>query len=180
MLCRGGDFRRAGARKRDLPARGSIELAFSPADDPEAALIRVIRDARETLHVQAYVFTSKPIAKALIAAHRSGVRIEVLADANMNGRGKSNAVPLLLEAGIPVAFETEYAAAHNKVVIADANESSCTVVTGSYNFTWSAKRRNAENLLILRGNCPLARAYLDNWRRHRAAATPVTRLPWKP
>lgn len=163
-----------------FPARGTVELAFSPADDPEAALLRVIRDARATLHVQAYVFTSKPIAKALVAAHRRGVRVEVLADANMNRRGKSNAVPLLLEAGVPVAFETEYAAAHNKVVIADANEPGCTVVTGSYNFTWSAKRRNAENLLILRGNCPLARAYLDNWRRHRAEATPVARLPWKP
>lgn len=163
-----------------FPARGTVELAFSPANDPEAALIRVIRDARETLHVHAYVFTRKPIAKALIAAHRRGVRVEVLADANMNRRGKSNAVPLLLEAGVPVAFETGYAAAHNKVVIADADEAGCAVVTGSYNFTWSAKRRNAENLLILRGNCPLARAYLDNWRRHRADATPVTRFPWKP
>jgi len=54
------------------------------------------------------------------------------------------------------------------------------VVTGSYNFTWSAQNRNSENLLVLRGHCPLARAYRDNWLRHREQATPITRLPWKP
>ena len=163
-----------------LNARGSVEIAFSPADDPEAALLRLIDRARETLHVQAYVFTSRPIAKALIAAHRRGVQVEVLADADMNRRGKGNAIPQLLEAGIPVAFETRYAAAHNKVLIADAEGRGCAVATGSYNFTWSANHRNAENLLILRDNCPLAKAYLGNWQRHRADAAPVTRLPWKP
>ncbi|MDT3669537.1 MAG: phospholipase D family protein [Aromatoleum sp.] len=163
-----------------LNARGSVEIAFSPAGDPEAALLRVIDRAREALHVQAYVFTSRPIAKALIAAHRRGVQVEVLADADMNRRGKGNAIPQLLEAGIPVAFETRYAAAHNKVLIADAEGRGCAVATGSFNFTWSANHRNAENLLILRDNCPLAKAYLDNWQRHRADAAPVTRLPWKP
>jgi len=49
------------------------------------------------------------------------------------------------------------------------------VVTGSYNFTFSAQARNAENLLILRGNEALARAYLANWRRHRQEAAPYAR-----
>lgn len=166
------------ALARTLPAQGSAEVAFSPAGDPQAALLRVIATARATLHVQAYVFTSRPIADALVAAKQRGVRVEVLADAAMNRRG--NALGRLVGAGVPVAFETRYAAAHNKVVIADADGPGCAVATGSYNFTWSAGHRNAENLLILRDNCALAKAYLDNWHRHRAEATPVTRLPWKP
>jgi len=165
---------------RTLPARGSIEVVFSPEDGGEDALLRVIGAARQTLHVQAYVFTSRPIADALVRAHRRGVHVQVLADAQMNRRGKGNALPRLLEAGVPVALETRYAAAHNKVLIADGGGPSCVVATGSYNFTWSANKRNAENLLVLRDNCPLAAAYLDNWRRHREDATPVTRLPWKP
>jgi len=167
----------AFADSRTLTARGSVEVAFSPADDPEASLLRLIGAARETLHMQAYVFTSRPIADALVAAHRRGVRVEVLADEQMNRRGRGNALPRLLDAGVPVAFETRYAAAHNKVLIADAGGPGCAVATGSYNFTWSAKRRNAENLIVLRDNCPLAEAYLDNWRRHRADATPIKRLP---
>lgn len=164
---------------QQLRAEGSMELAFSPWDNPEALLLEVVRDARHSVLVQAYAFTSKHIADALVAAHRRGVRVEVLADAKMNHRERGNAVPRLLAAGIPVAFETRYQAAHNKVVIADAEGPGCTVVTGSYNFTWSANNRNAENLLVLRSNCALARSYRDNWRRHRAEASPVKKLPWR-
>ena len=162
-----------------LPSEGTTELAFSPAGDPEALILRVIDAARRTLHVQAYVFTSRSVATALVRAHRRGVRVEMLADAAMNARAKGNAIPLLLEAGIPVAYETRYAAAHNKVLIADASGPGCAVMTGSYNFTWSAQNRNAENVLVLRDNCALAQSYRENWRRHRAEATPVTRLPFR-
>lgn len=162
-----------------LPAQGTVEVAYSPADDAEALVLRVIDGARRTLHVQAYVFTSRPVAAALVAAHRRGVRVEVLADAEMNRRAKGNAIPQLLAAGVPVAFETRYAAAHNKVLIADADGPGCAVMTGSYNFTWSAKSRNAENVLVLRDNCALAQSFLRNWQRHHAEAVPVTRLPFK-
>lgn len=162
-----------------LPATGTVEVAYSPADDTEALVLRVIAAARRTLHVQAYVFTSRPVASALVAAHRRGVRVEVLADAEMNSRAKGNVMPQLLAAGIPVAFETRYAAAHNKVLIADADGPGCAVMTGSYNFTWSAKNRNAENVLVLRDNCALAQSYLRNWLRHRSEATAVARLPFR-
>lgn len=170
----------SAAASQRLPARGSVEVAFSPADRPEGLLIDVIDHARNTLHVQAYAFTSRPIARALIDAHRRGVRVEVLADAKMNKRASGNVLPELLQAGIPVSFETRYAAAHNKVMIADAEGPACALATGSFNFTKAAASRNAENLLVLRDNCALAQIYLDNWRRHRADATAITRLPWKP
>lgn len=162
-----------------LPAQGSVEVAFSPADDPEALLTGVIGAARQSIHVHAYVLTSKTIANALIAAHRRGVKVEVLADAGMHRRGR-NALPALLEAGVPVALETAYAAAHNKVLIVDAAGPSCTVLTGSYNFSWSASNRNAENIIVLRDHCPLAAVYLQNWQRHRAEATVIRQLPWNP
>jgi len=168
------------AASRVLPASGTIEVAFSPADDPEALLLRVIGGARESVRVQAYVFTSRAIAKGLIEAHQRGVRVEVLADAGMNRREKGNVIPVLLEANIPVAFETAYAAAHNKVLIVDPESAACTLVTGSYNFTWSARNRNAENVLVSRGNCALVGVYLENWHRHRANAVVVKRLPWSP
>lgn len=169
------------AASQALPAKGSIEVAFSPSDNPEGLLLRVIGDARESIRVHAYVFTSRAIAGGLVAAHQRGVRVEVLADAEMNRRGGRNAaLPRLLDAGVPVAFETAYAAAHNKVLIVDPGRAGCTVVTGSYNFTWSAQNRNAENVLVLRDNCPLVDAYLRNWERHREMATVVTNLPWSP
>ncbi len=161
-------------------AEGELELAFAPRDDTEKVLIELIRSARKSLRVHAYVFTSKNIADAMVAARQRGVKVEVLADAQMNRREKGNVIARLLAGGVPVAFETRYNAAHNKVLIVDAEGPGCAVLTGSYNFTWSANNRNAENLLIVRDHCALARAYRDNWQRHRAEATPVKSMPWRP
>ena len=164
----------------ELPASGTMEVLFPPWDDAETAIVTSIAGARHNIFVQAYAFTSRTIAQALVEAQRRGVEVEVLADGEMNRRAEGNSIPTLLAAGIPVAYETRYNAAHNKVILVDPDSPRCAVVTGSYNFTWSAQARNAENLLILRGNRPLARLYLENWRRHRAEAVEIHRLPFSP
>lgn len=151
-------------------APGTVEVLFSPHDDIEAAILRALRGARRSIHVQAYLFTSHALAAALIEARARGVRVEVLADGEQTARAENSRVPQLVEAGIPVALEVRYAAAHNKIILVDAAEAGGAVITGSYNFTWSARMRNAENVVILRGNPPVLRAYLDNWMRHRAEA----------
>ncbi|OIQ84386.1 phospholipase D precursor [mine drainage metagenome] len=157
-----------------LPARGTIELEFSPWDDAEAAILRVLQGARRAIYVQAYLFTSRPLAQALIEARARGVAVYLLSDREtlVKDEGGRSQIPRLAAAGIPVWVEVRYAAAHNKIIIVDPELASAAVVTGSYNYTYSAQARNAENLLILRGNPELARAYLDNWRRHRQDALP--------
>ena len=49
-------------------------------------------------------------------------------------------------------IDSKHAIAHNKIMIIDRN----TLITGSFNFTKAAEEKNAENLLILKGNKPLA------------------------
>lgn len=153
-------------------AQGTVEVLFSPHDDAEAAMLRVLRGARHSVHVQAFLFTSRTLAAALIEARARGVQVEVLADGEQTMRGENSQIPLLVAAGIPVALEVRYAAAHNKIMLVDAAQAGGAVITGSYNFTYSARMRNAENVVILRGNQPVLRAYLDNWKRHRAEAQP--------
>lgn len=156
----------------ELPATGTAEVLFTPWDDAEGALLREIGAARRTIHVQAFLITSRSIARALTEAHARDVRVELLADREMVAKGENSLVPQLHAAGIAVRLETRYTAAHNKILLIDAEGKNPVVITGSYNFTFSAQARNAENLLILRGNPALARAYLANWRRHRDEATP--------
>jgi len=153
-------------------AQGTVEVLFSPHDDAQAAMLRVLRAARHSVHVQAFLFTSRTLAAALIEARARGVSVEVLADREQTLHGANSQIPLLAEAGIPVALEVRYAAAHNKIMLVDAAQAGGAVITGSYNFTYSARTRNAENVVILRGNPPVLRAYLDNWKRHRAEALP--------
>ncbi|GAB4167711.1 MAG: hypothetical protein Fur0039_05640 [Rhodocyclaceae bacterium] len=161
----------------DFPATGTVEVAFAPWDDPEAVLLGALARAKQAIYVQAYLLTSRGIAAALIAARLRGVEVQVLADREMTLRGDNSQLPLIAAAGIPVALETRYQAAHNKVVLVDPEGRAPAVLTGSYNFTWSARTKNAENLIVLRGNPALARAYLDNWLRHRAEAVPWDGLP---
>jgi len=156
-----------GAGATALPATGTVEVLFTPWDDAEGAIVRALGEAKKTIHVQAYLLTSRSIAKALQDARARGVTVEILADSEMVRKGDNSQIPVLATEGIPVWLETRYAIAHNKVLLIDASTAHGFVITGSYNFTWSAQARNAENLLILRGNPALVRRYLDNWRRHR-------------
>ncbi|MBP9712542.1 MAG: phospholipase D family protein [Sterolibacterium sp.] len=170
-------------QSRALTAQGSVEVAFTPWDDAEGALLKVLRQARHQIRVQAYLFTSRTLAQALIEAHRRGVEVIVLADREMLQKGDRSQIPRLAEAGIPVWLETRYAVAHNKIMLIDPLDAEAVVVTGSYNFTFSAQARNAENLLILRGNPAVTRAYLENWQRHRDEAVAmgsVSPLPATP
>lgn len=160
----------AGAGAAPLPATGTVEALFTPWDDAEGAIVRALGEARRSIHVQAYLLTSRSIARALQDAHVRGVAIEILADKEMVSKGDNSLVPKLAAEGIPVWLETRYANAHNKILLVDALAPHGFVITGSYNFTWSAQARNAENLLILRDNPALLRRFLENWQRHRDEA----------
>lgn len=155
---------------RNLLATGTIELAFTPWDDAEGALLRALGEAKRSIHVQTYLLTSRNITRALLEAARRGVKLQVLADREQALRAGKERLEELVAAGISVRLEVRYAAAHNKVILIDAESNRPTVITGSYNFTFSAQARNAENLLILRDNPLLARAYLANWQRHAREA----------
>jgi phosphatidylserine/phosphatidylglycerophosphate/cardiolipin synthase-like enzyme len=90
--------------------------------------------------VQAYSFTSAPIAKALLNAHKRGVKVEVILDRSQKTQKYSSAT-FLYNVGIPVKIDAQHTIAHNKVMIIDGE----TVITGSFNFTKPADENNAEN-----------------------------------
>ena len=158
-------------------AEGDVTAVFAPQEDPQAALVELIAQARSRIAVQAYVFTSKPLADALIAAKRRGVAVEILLDAKMHQRGNA-AVQRLLDEGVALYALGAFAAAHDKVMVVDAAPGGlCAVATGSYNFTWAAQNRNAENLLIVRQHCALAARYAENWRERAREAERIGRFP---
>jgi phosphatidylserine/phosphatidylglycerophosphate/cardiolipin synthase-like enzyme len=153
-------------------ATGTVQVAFPPWDDAEALVVAAIAGAREQILVQAFSFTSAPVARALIAAKRRGVDVRMTVDREQTFGGEFTRVPELAAAGIPVWLEVRYVAAHSKVMIIDSGSGTPVLITGSYNWTWSAQHRNAENLLIVRGDGDLTRAYLRNWELRRRDALP--------
>jgi phosphatidylserine/phosphatidylglycerophosphate/cardiolipin synthase-like enzyme len=138
-----------------------IEVYFSPRGGATAALLKQIEAARSTILVQAYSFTSSSIAEALLAAHRRGVRVEVILDSEKVADEKRSMADFLARAGVSVRLDAQHGTAHNKVMILDRQ----VVITGSYNFTRHSEEDNAENLLIIR-NKAIADRYAANWTTH--------------
>lgn len=146
---------------------------FSPWDDVEAVIIDSLDAAQAQVLAQAYLLTSRNIARALREAAGRGVDVRVLADAGQFEHGADRALRELAKAGVPVALEMRYAAAHNKVLLIDATGPAPVLLTGSYNFTWAAQARNAENVLRVCGDPALAARYAANWQRHCLEAKPL-------
>lgn len=142
------------------------EVYFSPRGGATEAVVAALGKAEKSVLVQAYSFTSAPIAKALLDAHKRAVKVEVILDKSQRSEKYSSA-DLLARAGIPVRIDATHAIAHNKVMVIDGT----TVITGSFNFTRAAEEQNAENLLILR-DPGLAARYAENWRAHAQHSEP--------
>jgi phosphatidylserine/phosphatidylglycerophosphate/cardiolipin synthase-like enzyme len=137
------------------------QVCFSPRGGCTEAIVDQITNAKSEILVQAYSFTSAPIAKALLYAYKRGVKVEAILDKSQRKERYTSAT-FISNAGIPTFIDDKHAIAHNKIMIID-NE---TVITGSFNFTKAAEEKNAENLLIMK-NKELAKAYMDNWYKHK-------------
>jgi len=143
---------------KDAPAH----VYFSPGGGAQAALVGAIARARQTILVQAYTFTSAPIAGALKAARDRGVDVRVILDRSQLTERYSG-LTYLLHAGVPTWIDDAHPIAHDKVMVLDGR----TVATGSFNFTRAAEERNGENLLLVESPA-LAALYARNWEVHRA------------
>jgi phosphatidylserine/phosphatidylglycerophosphate/cardiolipin synthase-like enzyme len=148
------------------PSRAQADVCFTPAEDCTAMIVNLLDHAKDTILVQAYSFTSAPIAKALVDAYKRGVQVRAILDKS-NKTDKYSGADFLAHAGIPVLIDAKHAIAHSKIMIVD----HVKVVTGSFNFTKSAQCCNAENVVILK-NQKIIDRYIDNWQRHAAHSDP--------
>ena len=133
---------------------------FSPKGGCTEAVVNELDNAKSNVLVQAYSFTSEPIAKALVDAHKRGVQVQVILDKSQRTEKYSEA-DFILHAGIRTLIDPVHAIAHNKIMIIDGQ----TIITGSFNFTKAAEEHNAENLAVIH-HAVLAQRYTENWKVH--------------
>lgn len=150
------------ARAEHFKATGTEDVYFSPNGGATAAIVNELNNAKTEILVQAYSFTSAPIAQALVNAENRRVHIEVVLDKSQRS-GKYSSADFVAHAGIPTFIDSKHAIAHNKIMIIDRQ----TLIIGSFNYTKAAEEKNAENLMILKGNAPLAERYIQNFEEHK-------------
>jgi phosphatidylserine/phosphatidylglycerophosphate/cardiolipin synthase-like enzyme len=154
---------------RPASAAARLDAAFSPGGDSLELVLSAIAEAKKSILVAAYSFTSKPIATALLDAHKRGVTVRVVADQKSN-QGRYTAVTFLANQGVPTRLNGKYAILHHKFMVIDGRH----VQTGSFNYSAAAVDKNAENVLVLRDAPKLARSYIREWRHLWREGIPVS------
>ncbi len=136
-----------------------ILVFFSPNGGAEKGVIKVINNAHREIVVAMFSFTNKNIARALVNARKRGVNVRVILDRRSS---KRSVAWFLTEKGISVRVKEGSGGGlmHNKYAVVDGKY----VITGSFNWTVSAERRNDENLLIIHSP-ELARVYKENFEK---------------
>jgi phosphatidylserine/phosphatidylglycerophosphate/cardiolipin synthase-like enzyme len=80
------------------------QIYFSPKGGCTEAITNQIDNAKSEILVQAYSFTSAPIAKALIDAHKRGVKVEVILDKSQRNEKYTSATFLANSGYISLRF----------------------------------------------------------------------------
>lgn len=142
-------------------AAPAIEVHFSPSGGCTTLVTQLIDSARSTVRIAAYQFTSEPIAAAVVSAHARHVDVQLIVDPSSAPTAKHRASTEVVAAGVSLAVDHKHHIFHDKYVVVDGS----TLETGSFNFTESAEKSNAENCLVIR-DAAVAEAYAKNWAEH--------------
>jgi phosphatidylserine/phosphatidylglycerophosphate/cardiolipin synthase-like enzyme len=122
----------------------TLEIYFSPKDKQSNQIINYISHAEEYIYVPALLITHSKIVTELINAHRRGVDVKIILDANSTST-KHIKYNTLRNSGIPLKMENFAGKLHTKTMIIDDKY----LITGSMNFSNSGENYNDENTIII-------------------------------
>ena len=109
---------------------------------PAAELTAALEQARLSIDVAVYSLDLWPVRNALLDAHRRGLRVRLVVEAD---NADTPEIQALRDAGIPVHVDTGDGLMHHKFLILDGRD----VWTGSMNLTAESAYRDHNNLLRL-------------------------------
>lgn len=136
--------------------KGPWAVLFSPENDCEAGIKEVLGQARSSIHLLNFDFTSEVLAEVIVRRRTAGVKVYGLME-------KTKVLPysvffFLKDLGCEMRRSNMAGLLHDKTFIIDEE----IVITGSYNPTRSA-RKNTECLLIVKDQ-ELAGRMLKEWK----------------
>lgn len=120
------------------------EIYFSLYDNPQKEIIKNINQAEAFINIAMYIFTDREIALPLAKARERGVKVRLYLDKDQVDYKYSQS-RFMVQKGLKVRISTNNYIMHNKFAIIDNR----LLLTGSYNWTFSANNRNDENLMVI-------------------------------
>jgi phosphatidylserine/phosphatidylglycerophosphate/cardiolipin synthase-like enzyme len=146
-----------------------IKTTFAPDNDITGEVVQAIKDARQSIDILAFTFTSDRIGDALLAARKRGVKIRVVIESR-NASGTGSEYKRFKTNKLDVRQDGNCYVMHDKVIIIDGHE----VITGSFNWTRQAQEQNDENALFI-DNDGLAQHYANEFTNIYAQAVRPTK-----
>ena len=144
---------------------GIVFLMFQPGGSPMLDAIIDRQAENPKLFVKGVISTmdSKETDTAKVSlVDRKGTKkvpkFEIVQPTGLKGVGKWAAEM----ARAAFLAQIGFAIVHSKVIVIDPNGDDPIVITGSHNFSASASKKNDENMVIIRGDKALAKAYAVN------------------
>ena len=163
MLC-GMAIAEKTASAEDAPP--PVRVGFSRGE-PSAKdiVLQAIAEARVSIYMAAYQFTQDDIVEALLGAQKRGVKVAVVLD-KTQAQGAAQAE--LVRSGIGCAIDHRHKIMHHKFIVIDMT----SVETGSFNYSESADKANAENAIYIRDSPDIAAKYKAQWEDVNRQALP--------
>ncbi|HII29832.1 hypothetical protein COT48_04380 [Candidatus Woesearchaeota archaeon CG08_land_8_20_14_0_20_47_9] len=128
-----------------------VDVLFCPEDGCSDALKRLIDNADQEINFEAFSFTLKSIADALVNAQSRGVKVSGIFEYQQKSQYSQH--DSLKARGLNVTWDNLREKLHSKVFIIDD-----TVVTGSFNPSMNGDTRNDESVVVVH-NKELAEQY---------------------
>ncbi|MFQ6067762.1 MAG: phosphatidylserine/phosphatidylglycerophosphate/cardiolipin synthase family protein [bacterium] len=135
-----------------------IETYFSPQDNLEEAVIRVLKKAKKSIDFALFSFTSEKIAQVLV--HKYAENLEVRGIMEKDQDGPFSQYQSLRRLRMRIIWDRNFYFMHHKFFVVDDS----LVITGSFNPTWHATYQNRENLVIIHSPS-LAKLYRTEFDR---------------
>ncbi|OGB84033.1 hypothetical protein A3F66_06700 [candidate division TM6 bacterium RIFCSPHIGHO2_12_FULL_32_22] len=165
-----------------LKNNGKIEACFfSPDDKITDILLKLISEEKECIQIAMYYLSDARIINELITAHKRRVKIYIIIDTIcVTKHNMHNLHKLAQEGIIPMVYKTKDATKgggalmHNKYMILYRNfENRRILATGSFNYTYTANKRNKENIIFTETGSFISK-FIENFAKLREQALELT------
>ncbi|QED23021.1 phospholipase D-like domain-containing protein [Candidatus Deianiraea vastatrix] len=123
------------------PINSHAQITFTNKCEKE--VIKLINNSQNSIDIAVYSINNLNIINQLIKAKDRNVKIRILTD-SIQAFGKSSKVKLLHDAGFDIKIHSKDRIMHHKFAIFDNQKA----IEGSFNWTYSAANKNAEDCNI--------------------------------
>lgn len=169
----------------EINALGEIQVLFSPneGDLIVQKIKNLILKSKNSIHYMIFSFTDREIAQALLDANSRGVQVYGIHDATLSGSlydaGKfllrdfrvsgikdNNSFIIQKDGNRHTKYENGYYSGgkmHCKTIIIDMYSDNPIIITGSFNWSKNAKKKNNENIVIIYNNSDVVNVIFEQW-----------------